>query len=90
MKIKNSSEFILMEDNLYRELLFSESEIGPKEHFFDIIKRLKFIYLQNLKKELLINLEKAEKEKKDELIDYYKLKLIEIEKEIKSLRYKEV
>lgn len=90
LKIKNSSEFILMEDNLYRELLFSESEIGPKEHFFDIIKRLKFIYLQNLKKELLINLEKAEKEKKDELIDYYKLKLIEIEKEIKSLRYKEV
>lgn len=90
LKIKNSSEFILMEDNLYRELLFSESEIGPKEHFFDIIKRLKFIYLQNLKKELLINLEKAEKVKKDELIDYYKLKLIEIEKEIKSLRYKEV
>lgn len=90
LKIKNSSEFILMEDNLYRELLFSESEIGPKEHFFDIIKRLKFIYLQNLKKELLINLEKAEKDKKDELIDYYKLKLIEIEKEIKSLRYKEV
>lgn len=90
LKIKNSSEFILMEDNLYRELLFSEIEIGPKEHFFDIIKRLKFIYLHNLKKELLINLEKAEKEKKDELIDYYKLKLIEIEKEIKSLRYKEV
>ncbi|MDI6861332.1 MAG: DNA primase [Caldisericia bacterium] len=90
IKIKNSSEFILMEDALYRELLFSDIEIGPKEHFFDIIKRLKFIYLQNQKKELLINLEKAEKEKKDELIDYFKLKLIELEKEIKNLRYKEV
>ncbi|MCX8095124.1 MAG: DNA primase [Caldisericia bacterium] len=90
LKLKNSNEFILMEDSLYRELLFSEFEIGPKQNFFDIIKRLKFIYLQNLKKELLINLERAEKEKKDELIDYYKLKLIEIEKEIKSLRYKEV
>lgn len=90
IKLKNSSEFVLMEDSLYRELLFSDIEIGPKEHFFDIIKRLKFIYLQNQKKELLINLEKAEKEKKEEVIDYLKLKLIEIEKEIKNLRYKEV
>lgn len=90
LKIKNSSDFVLMEDNLYRELLFSEFEIGPKEHFFDIIKRLKFVYLQNLKKELLINLERAEKDKKDELIDYYKLKLIEIERDIKSIKYKEV
>lgn len=90
IKLKNSSEFVLMEDSLYRELLFSDFEVGPKEHFFDIIKRLKFIYLQNQKKELLINLEKAEKEKKEELIDYFKLKLIEIEKEIKNLRYKEV
>jgi len=90
IKLKYSSEFILMEDNLYRELALSNFELGPKEHFFDIIKRLKFIYLQNLKKELLINLEKAEKEKKVDLIDYLKLKLIEIEKEIKNLRYKEV
>jgi DNA primase len=90
IKLKYSSEFILMEDNLYRELALSNFELGPKEHFFDIIKRLKFIYLQNLKKELLINLEKAEKEKKVDLIDYLKLKLIEIENEIKNLRYKEV
>jgi DNA primase len=90
IKLKYSSEFILMEDNLYRELALSNFELGPKEHFFDIMKRLKFIYLQNLKKELLINLEKAEKEKKVDLIDYLKLKLIEIEKEIKNLRYKEV
>jgi DNA primase len=90
IKLKYSSEFILMEENLYRELALSNFELGPREHFFDIIKRLKFIYLQNLKKELLINLEKAEKEKKVDLIDYLKLKLIEIEKEIKNLRYKEV
>ncbi|MBC7194098.1 MAG: DNA primase [Caldisericia bacterium] len=90
LKLKNSNEFFLLEDNLYRELALSNIELGPKDYFFDIIRRLKLIYLQNLKKELLINLEKAEKEGKVELLDYFKLKLIEIEKDMKSLRYKEV
>ncbi len=90
LKLKNSNEFVLLEDNLYRELALSNIELCPKDYFFDIIRRLKLIYLQNLKKELLINLERVEKEGKVDLVEYFKLKLIEIEKDMKNLRYKEV
>lgn len=90
IKIMNSSEKILIEDPTYRELSFNQKELGPKDNFYDMLKRIKISYLLNLKKELLIYLEKAEKNNEKDMIDYYQLKLIEIEKNIKNLLYKEV
>jgi DNA primase len=90
IKIINESEKVLIEDPLYRELTLTEKELGPKENFYDMLKRIKISYLLNLKKELLIYLEKAEKNNEKDMVDYYQLKLIEIEKNIKNLLYKEV
>lgn len=90
IKIMNSSEKLLIEDQTYRELSFIEKELGPKDNFYDMLKRIKISYLLNLKKELLIYLEKAEKNNEKDLVDYYQLKLIEIETNIKNLLYKEV
>lgn len=90
IKIMNSSEKLLIEDSTFRELNFIEKELGPKDNFYDMLKRIKISYLLNLKKELLIYLEKAEKNNEKDMVDYYKLKLIEIEKNIKNLLYKEV
>ncbi|HON84226.1 MAG TPA: hypothetical protein PLI22_08885, partial [Caldisericia bacterium] len=81
---------LLINDPLYRKLSLTEKDLGPKENFYDTLKRIKISYLLNLKKELLINLEKAEKSKEKDMVDYYQLKLIEIEKNIKNLLYKEV
>jgi len=90
MKITKGNEDLLINDPLYRELSLTEKDLGPKENFYDTLKRIKISYLLNLKKELLINLEKAEKSKEKDMVDYYQLKLIEIEKNIKNLLYKEV
>jgi len=90
MKITKGNEDLLINDPLYRELSLTEKDLGPKENFYDTLKRIKISYLLNLKKELLINLEKAEKNNEKDIVDYYQLKLIEIEKNIKNLLYKEV
>ena len=90
MKITKGNEDLLINDPLYRKLSLTEKDLGPKENFYDTLKRIKISYLLNLKKELLINLEKAEKSKEKDMVDYYQLKLIEIEKNIKNLLYKEV
>jgi len=90
MKITKGNEDLLINDPLYRELSLTEKDLGPKENFYDTLKRIKISYLLNLKKELLINLEKAEKNNEKDMVDYYQLKLIEIEKNIKNLLYKEV
>lgn len=90
MKIIKGNEDLLINDPLYRELSLTEKDLGPKENFYDTLKRIKISYLLNLKKELLINLEKAEKNNEKDMVDYYQLKLIEIEKNIKNLLYKEV
>ena len=90
MKITKGNEDLLINDPLYRKLSLTEKDLGPKENFYDTLKRIKISYLLNLKKELLINLEKAEKNNEKDMVDYYQLKLIEIEKNIKNLLYKEV
>ncbi|MGB9749329.1 MAG: DNA primase [Caldisericia bacterium] len=90
IKILNENENILTQDPLYREFSLTEKDIGPKENFYDMLKRIKISYLLNLKKELLIYLEKAEKNNEKDMVDYYQLKLIEIEKNLKNLLYKEV
>lgn len=89
-KLTKKDENTLVNDPLYRELILIDKDLGPKKNFFDTLKRIKISYLLNLKKELLIYLEKAEKNKEFDMVDYYKLKLIEIEKNLKNLLYKEV
>lgn len=82
IKLTKLDEKILMDDQLYRELYFLDKEPPKKEVFLDMLKRIKFQYLLNLKKELLINLEKAKKNKESDIIDYLQLKLIEVERNI--------
>jgi len=82
----NLTKDVLEEDSIYREILLKDSEIS-EEVFFDIFRRFKLRYLMRVKEEIIKEINKIDKEDKDRF-DYLKLKLFEIEKEIKSFLHK--
>ncbi|HPP44126.1 MAG TPA: DNA primase, partial [Caldisericia bacterium] len=45
MKITKGNEDLLINDPLYRELSLTEKDLGPKENFYDTLKRIKISYL---------------------------------------------
>ena len=82
----NLTKDVLEEDSIYREILLKDSEIS-EEVFFDIFRRFKLRYLMRVKEEIIKEINKIDKEDEDRF-DYLKLKLFEIEKEIKSFLHK--
>ena len=82
----NLTKDVLEEDSIYREMILEDNEIS-EEVFFDIFRRFKLRYLMRVKEKIIKEIDEIDKED-EERFNYLKLKLFEIEKEIKSFLHK--
>lgn len=67
-------------------MILEDNEIS-EEVFFDIFRRFKLRYLMRVKEKIVKEIDEIDKED-EERFNYLKLKLFEIEKEIKSFLHK--
>jgi len=82
----NLTKGVLEEDSTYREMFLEDNEVS-EEVFFDIFRRFKLRYLMRAKEEIIKEINELSEEDRDRF-DYLKLKLFELEKEIKSFLHK--